>query len=174
MPALIIALIAHGVLGGIDVLLNHELLARVPSLPDARVEQGLHSARELIFAMLFIAVAWWAWHGAAALVLAALLLAEVVVSIIDMVVEPDTRILPVPERVLHVLLFVNLGIIAALLGQTLLAWASLPTALVPVHHGWASWALTALAALALGWSVRDAKSAARPKARRLEAQNQKL
>ncbi len=164
MEPFVIALLAHGVIGGVDVLLNHELIARVPSLPHARLEQALHSCREWIFATLFFATAWFGWHGMAALFIGALVLAELVVSVVDMVVEPDTRSLPVPERILHVLLFVNLGIIASLLGQQLLAWAALPTAVMRLDHGWASWALSALGALALGWSVRDGLSAARPRA----------
>ena len=65
------------------------------------------------------------------------------------------------EGAAHVLLFVNFGVIVALLGQALLAWLALPTGVVPTSHGMASWILSDLALGALGWSVRDALSAAR-------------
>ncbi|HEY0065393.1 MAG TPA: hypothetical protein VGC21_24970 [Telluria sp.] len=163
MAPFIIALLAHGVIGGTDVVLNHELIARLPSQASARTEQVLHSARELAFAILFVALAWFEWHGAAALLIAAILLAETLVSTVDMVVEIDTRILPRSERVLHVLLFTNFGIVLVLVGQALLGWWDLPTAVVRTDHGLASWVLSVMAAASLGWSVRDALSVARLK-----------
>ena len=59
MPPYVYALIVHGVIGGIDVFLNHELLARLPSRPEAAGEERMHSARELLFALLFLSLAWW-------------------------------------------------------------------------------------------------------------------
>lgn len=161
MEPFVIALVAHGVIGGADVIVNHELIARIPSRPNAGPEQGLHSARELVFAALFFALAWFEWHGLAALAIAALLLAELAMSTVDTVLELDTRVLPVTERVAHVLLFVNFGVLTALLGQALLAWSKLATQLVTADYGALSWVLSALAALALGWSVRDALAAVR-------------
>ncbi|SHH45960.1 hypothetical protein [Massilia sp. CF038] len=161
MEPFIIALLAHGVIGGTDVVLNHELIARLPSQASARTEQVLHSGRELAFALLFTALAWGEWHGAAALLIGAILVGETLISTVDMVVEINTRILPVSERVLHVLLFTNYGIVLALVGQTLLDWWQLPTALVPADHGWASWVLSLMALASLGWCVRDALSVRR-------------
>ena len=161
MEPFILALIAHGLIGGADVIVNHEAIARVPAQPNTGPEQLLHSARELIFALLFLGLAWFAWHGAAAFIIAALLLTELAVSTIDTVIEPDVRVLPVTERVAHVLLFVNAGIILGLLGPVLLAWSALPTQLAAADYGAASWVLSALALLALCWSIRDAASATR-------------
>ena len=155
MEPFVLALIAHGLIGGADVVFNHELIARIPAQRNSGPEEYLHSARELIFAALFFALAWYAWHGVAVWFIAALLLAELVVSTIDMVLEIDTRVLPVTERIAHVLLFVNFGIVVTLVGQALLAWSRLPSGIMPVSHGAASWVLSALAVLALGWSIRD-------------------
>ncbi len=83
------------------------------------------------------------------------------VSTVDTVLEFDTRLLPVTERVAHVLLFVNFGIVIALLGQALLTWGKLPTQLVPADYGVMSWVLSALGIFALGWSIRDAFAALR-------------
>lgn len=148
-------LILHGLLAGVDVLLNHELLARLPRQSWAAREELLHAAREAIFAVVFIGLAWWTWHGALAWALAALLLAEVLISTVDVKIEGDTRVLPVPERVLHVILFVNLGALVVLLGQQAIGWHALPTGLAPVQYGWASWLLTALGVAAAAWAVRD-------------------
>lgn len=161
MEPFIIALIAHGLIGAADVIVNHELIARVPALPGSGPEEALHSARELVFAVLFFSLAWFEWHGAAALVIAALLAGELAISTIDQALEFDTRLLPVTERVAHVVLFVNMGIVVALLGQALLAWGRLPTEVVRADYGFASCLLSLLALLALGWSVRDGLSALR-------------
>jgi hypothetical protein len=155
MEPFIVALIAHGVIGGADVILNHELIARIPALPNAGLEQRLHCARELVFGILFSALAWYEWHGAAAVLIALVLAAETLISTADTVIEVDTRILPVSERVAHVLLFTNYGIVLALTGQMLLAWWALPTAVVRIDHGLGSWILSAMALASLGWSVRD-------------------
>lgn len=155
MEPFVIALIAHGIIGGIDVVLNHELIAKIPAQANTGVEQRLHSARELVFAMLFFALAWFQWQGLAAVAIAALLLAELAISTVDTVLELDTSVLPVTERVAHVLLFVNFGIVLALVGQALLAWVQLPTAIARTDYGAPSWVLSALALGALAWSVRD-------------------
>ncbi|MDQ1920404.1 hypothetical protein [Massilia pseudoviolaceinigra] len=157
----LLALIGHGVIGALDVLINHELIAKVPRRRGAAREQRLHSARELVFAALFGALAWFEWHGVFALAIGALLVLELAISTVDQVLEVDIRTLPPTERAAHVVLFVNLGIIIALLGQQLLAWAALPPALVRVDHGWASWILSGLAIASLGWSVRDGLAASR-------------
>jgi hypothetical protein len=160
-PLFVYVLVLHGVLGGIDVILNHELLARLPGRADTGEEEGLHSAREFIFAAGFASLAWWEWHGALVWWIAALLLGEVLVSMRDVVVEGNIRILPVPERILHLFLFMNLGVLVALLGLALRDWWQLPTGAVRVDYGWASWALSALAVVALGWGVRDGLNAVR-------------
>ncbi len=154
-------------MGGLDVIVNHELIARPPEL-------GLHSARELIFALLFAALAWFEWYGLATLAIVALLLGELLVSCVDTVLEPAVRVLPPSERVAHVLLFVNLGALGVLLGSVLLEWWKVPTAVAPTNHGWASWVLSAMALGALGWSVRDALSAARTPENKETGQGERL
>jgi hypothetical protein len=152
LPAL---LVAQGVMGAIDTLLNHEFLEGLPHRRGARGELRLHALREALYATLFLGFAWFAWLGALAPVLGVLLAAEALVMLSDEVLENRTRVLPQNERALHVLLTINFGAIAALLVPILAEWWTRPTALAPAHHGWASWALTALAAAALAWAVRD-------------------
>jgi hypothetical protein len=65
------------------------------------------------------------------------------------------RVLPHNERLLHVLLTLNLGFIIALLAPTLIDWASLPTEIVGVDRGWLKWPLSALALFGAIWSARD-------------------
>ncbi|MES3024869.1 MAG: hypothetical protein V4857_25135 [Pseudomonadota bacterium] len=155
LPPFAAALLVHGIIGGTDVLLNHELIAKLPSLPNAGAEQGLHCARELVFAVIFIALAWWEPGGVFSWAIAALFLAELIVSTVDTVLEVKIRVLPVSERILHVLLFVNLGIVMTLLAQVLPGWAARDSGLRFVHYGWASWVLSAMAGASLLWSLRD-------------------
>ena len=63
MPSYVAALLVHGLLAGIDVLLNHELLARLPKRPGSSEEELLHCLRELIFFILFAGIAWFSWNG---------------------------------------------------------------------------------------------------------------
>jgi hypothetical protein len=161
MPLYVLALMLHGALGGIDVILNHELLAKLPKRADTGEEEALHSGREFVFTALFIALAWFEWHGVYAWCIAVLLLAEVLISMRDVVVEGDIRILPVPERILHLFLFMNLGVVLLLVGMALRHWAASPSGVVLVDHGWASWVLSALALPAVAWALRDGISALR-------------
>jgi hypothetical protein len=165
VPPFVYVLLLHGVLGFIDVVVNHELLAKLPSRRDAAEEEGLHALREFIFACLFASLAWYEWHGALVWWIGALLLAEVAVSTRDVVVEGDTRILPVSERVLHLLMFVNLGVLITLVAYAMTWWRGGEAVLVRVDYGWASRVLTVMAAGALGWAVRDGMAAMRGKDR---------
>lgn len=148
-------LIAQGVIGGIDTLVNHELIVKLPKRLDARTEIGLHSIREAIYGALFAGLALFAWHGAWAAVIGALLVAEVIVDACDEYVENRTRVLPQNERVLHFVLALNLGLITAVLAPLLLQWWSQPSALEPIERGALSWVLVALAVGAMVWSIRD-------------------
>jgi hypothetical protein len=145
----------QGVLGGIDTLVNHEWLARLPRRSDARGEIGLHSLREANYAVLFGGLAWFSWHGAAAWLIAALLIAEIFITARDEWIENRIRVLPQNERVMHVFLTLNLGAIIALLVPVLLGWSRHSTGLVTQEYGVLSWLLSALALAAAFWCVRD-------------------
>lgn len=148
-------LLAQGVMGGIDTVLNHELIERLPYRVQARREVGLHSVREAIYGALFCGLAWHEWHGAFALAVAALLAAEVCVTAFDEYVENRTRVLPNNERVLHVFLTLNLGFIIASMVPALWQWGALTTELAPSDKGWVSWALAVLGVASATWSLRD-------------------
>ena len=151
----VILLAVQGVLGGIDTLVNHEWLAKLPQRPEARGEIALHSLREANYAILFGGLGWFAWHGAAAWIIAALLAAEVLITARDEWIENRIRVLPQNERVLHVFLTLNLGAIITVLVPVLAAWSKAPTALGRHDHGALSWLLGALALAGAFWCVRD-------------------
>jgi hypothetical protein len=161
VPVFIYVLLLHGLIGGLDVFLNHELLARLPAQNWSGPEERMHSAREWIFFAIFASLAWFEWHGAVVWWIALLYLAEVLVSARDVLIEGDTRVLPAPERVLHLFLFMNLGALVVLVGQVLPGWHEMPAAVVRTDYGWASWVLSVMAAGALVWAIRDGISARR-------------
>lgn len=152
LPAL---LLVQGVIGGIDTLLNHEMIERLPHRPEARTEVGIHVLREAAYGALFLALAWQAWHGGYAVFIGVLLVAAIIIDAIDELIENRTRVLPQNERMLHFLLILNLGFLTLVLAPTLLDWVSQPTRLAPVDHGLLSWCLSALGLAAIGWSLRD-------------------
>jgi len=151
-------LVLQGLVGGTDTLFNHEIVERLPQRLEARGEIALHALREAIYGTLFVGLAWSAWHGVAALAVAALVVAELVVTATDEFVENRIRVMPQNERVLHVLLTLNLGVIVAVLVPILRAWAGQPTERVPVDHGALSVALTLLGLASWAWSIRDARA----------------
>ena len=152
---LLVLLIAQGILGGIDTLFNHELIARLPHHVEARTEIGLHSIREAIYGIWFGGFAWLAWHGAWVALIGFLLVAQMIVDASDEFVENRTRTLPQNERVLHFFIVLNFGLIAAVLILMLIDWASEPTRLELTSHGVMSWILSALSVAAIAWAVRD-------------------
>ena len=148
-------LLAQGAMGGFDTLVNHELIERLAHRPEARREIGLHSIREAIYAVLLGGLGWFAWQGALALVIAALVVTEIVVSTVDEWTENRIRVLPQNERVLHVFLTLNLGAIVALSVPLIAEWSAAPTGFSPRNYGFVSWLLSAFAALGVFWSLRD-------------------
>jgi hypothetical protein len=148
-------------LGALDNFWHHEIREALPGKREARVEVALHAGRELCYALLFAALAWWEWRGAWAFALLGLLAVEIVVTLVDFVVEDATRRLPKAERILHTVLAINFGALLAVFAPTLLAWARLPTGVVHVDHGLGSWLLTAAAVGVLAWSIRNALAARR-------------
>jgi uncharacterized protein (TIGR01777 family) len=141
-------------LGALDTLWNHEIVERLPSRRGARHELLAHALRAFAYAGLFVALAWREWHGFWALLIAAVLLFETAVTIIDFVIEDRTRRLPAFERVLHTVLTLMFGVVLMAMAPVLTAWFEQPTARVEVSHGFSAW-LTAMAVGMAAWGVRD-------------------
>ena len=156
MNAVFVLLAVQVLAGAFDTFWHHELVARLPRRAAARRELMLHSTREAIYGVVFIGLGWTEWHGALAILLGAVLLVEVVLTLVDFLEEDCSRKLPPSERVLHTLLAVVYGLFLAALAPHLLAWAGSPTGFAWTPHGFASWAMTVFAAGVFAWSARDA------------------
>ncbi|MES3024261.1 MAG: TIGR01777 family oxidoreductase [Pseudomonadota bacterium] len=118
----------QGCLGAYDTLYHHELTEALPGRASARLELAIHSLRSIIYFFMFVGMAFWAWHGAWALVLLLVFAVEIGLTLWDFVVEDKTRLLPWTERVTHTLLTLNGGALMALLAVNAVAWMQLPTA----------------------------------------------
>ena len=147
-------LAAQGLMGAADTLFNHEFLERLPQRAEARREIGLHSIREALYAVIFIGLGWFQWHGALVLCMALVLVAQIGVDALDEWTENRIRVLPQNERLLHFFLVMNLGAIALCLVFS--GWHDQPTALVMRESGGLSWLLLLFGVSSAAWSVRDA------------------
>lgn len=156
---LLVTLAFHAALAGVDVLLNHEWLVQLPRQYNAALELRLHSAREMIFGLIFTAIAWGQWHGVTAWFIVGLLLIEFVITVTDTVVEVDTRKLPITERINHVFLYINYGFICLSFAFVWAGWSAEPTAIIFAYHGVLTWILTLAALGAMFFCIRDATAA---------------
>lgn len=161
MSVVLLFLIIHGMLGGIDVLINHELKERLPVRASAKKEELLHSIREGLFAIAFLGLGWVQWKGNWAVVITGIILAEIVVTLLDALTEDRTRQLSRFERVIHTLLFINTGLYLSLLAPVLWHWYSLPLGLTITNYGWTSVALSLIGVFSMIWCIRDAVAALR-------------
>ncbi|MBC9032713.1 TIGR01777 family protein [Sphingomonas sp. JC676] len=154
-------LLAQIAMGGFDTLYHHELTQRLAWKPRAALELKLHGVRNLIYAVVFLALGWSAPTGGWATALLALLLTEAGITLWDFVEEDRTRLLPASERVTHTLLTLNYGVVLALLVPDLWSRAARADALPLVWNGWLSVIFAAAAAGVVLFGLRDMAAAAR-------------
>ncbi len=155
MEIVIYVLIFQGLLGGFDVMWNHEWKENLPGKLTANLEQKIHGLRELLYAVIYIGLAWYSWNGIWAWILFGVLIVEILLTAWDFVVEDKTRKLSPNERVIHLTLSMGGGAYVALLIPELLRWTQLPSGLESVEYGMLSWILTMFGVGVFGWGVRD-------------------
>ncbi len=158
MNTIFFLLSVQAVMGAFDNLWHHELQAKLPQRISARYELALHAAREAIYGVVFIGLAWFEWRGAFAAVLVVMLLTELGITLADFLEEDRTRKLPPFERVLHTLLTISYGLFLGFLAPMLLGWAQLPTDMAFTPHGWISWLCTLYGVGVMAWSVRNVRA----------------
>ena len=149
------------VLGLVDVVVHHELIARLPWRAGAGRELRLHGARNLAYAAVFLMLAWVVPLGWSSLLLAGLLAIEVAITFVDWFVEDSTRRLPSSERALHGLLAINFGALVALLAPVIWDWLHAATSIRFEHRGIWSWLASAAGVGLLVMAARDFTAARR-------------
>ncbi len=142
-------------MGAFDTLVHHELLERLPWRPTQRRELALHGLRNLIYAVLFVALGWFETDGVLAIAILALLGAELVITLVDFVEEDMSRKLAASERINHTLLALNYGAILVLLVPVLIGWAERRTELAHADRGWWSILAASSAAAVMIFGLRD-------------------
>ena len=152
----------QGVIGAFDTAYYHEWRARLPAQgAQCASELKLHAARDFFYAVLFGTLPWIAWHGRWVLVLVSVLIAEIVLTLIDFVVEATVRKplgdVYAGERVTHAVMGIVYGAMIASLIPVLIEWARLPTALVSAVANVPDSLRWAIAIMAVGVSVSGAR-----------------
>jgi hypothetical protein len=155
-------LAVQGIIGAFDTLFYHEWQAQLPGrVPATAPELKLHALRDFLYAVLFGTLPWLAWQGLWVLVLAAVILAEIILTLADFVVEAGVRKplgdVYAGERVTHAVMGILYGAMVANLLPVLWHWWSLPTALVRTDAvpEFLRWTLAAMAAGVFLSGARD-------------------
>ena len=126
-PLLWILIAIQIAMGVFDTFYHHEFTERLAWRPSQRFELKLHGVRNLLYALLFLVLGWLEVHGILAMLIIAVLVAEIVITLMDFVEEDMSRKLPASERINHTLLAINYGAILVLLLPVLIDWAMQPT-----------------------------------------------
>ena len=126
----------QGVIGAFDTLYYHEWRAQLPARGrTAASELKLHAARDFFYAVLFATLPFVAWQGRWVLVLIGVIVAEIILTLTDFVVEIAVRKqlgdVYAGERVTHAIMGILYGAMVAHLIPVLARWWTLPTALAP-------------------------------------------
>lgn len=167
MGMVLYLLAALAFLGGFDTLYYHEWRAKLPAMGNsARSELRLHALRDFVYAILFLALPWIAWHGLYALVLTLLFLIEVFLTLWDFVVEDWVRkplggLYP-GERITHAVMGIVYGAMVASIVPTLRVWWSQPTEFIKSSSRFPaalSWTLTGMAVGVFLSGIRDLSAA---------------
>jgi len=162
MTPLLWTLIAIQVAMGVfDTFYHHEFTERLAWRPSQRDELKLHALRNWLYALLFMVLGSFEVHGFWAMLVIAVLVVEVVITLMDFVEEDLSRKLPPSERINHTLLAINYGAILVLLLPLLIGWAMLPIGIVLASHGVLSLIAVAAAVGAGLCGLRDFAAAKR-------------
>ena len=142
-------------MGAFDTLYHHELTERLAWRASQRRELQLHAIRNFFYALLFVLLGWFEVYGVLAIIVIAVLVAEIVITLMDFVEEDLSRKLPATERINHTLLALNYGAILVLLLPVLIDWAARPVGIELVDHGWLGVMAVVTAAGVAVFGVRD-------------------
>jgi hypothetical protein len=127
-------LAAQGIIGAFDTIYYHEWRARLAARGKAAaIELKLHACRDFLYAVLFGTLPFLAWSGNWALALLAVVVAEIVLTLWDFVVEIAVRRslgdVYAGERVTHAVMGILYGAMLAFLAPVVVRWQSMPTRL---------------------------------------------
>jgi hypothetical protein len=122
----------QGVIGAFDTLYFHEWRARLPArYQTVAAELKVHAVRDVLYAVIFGTLPWLAWEGLFTLALTAILIAEIVLTMADFVVEARVRKsfgdVYAAERVTHAVMAIIYGAMLGVLLPEMWTWWNRPT-----------------------------------------------
>lgn len=148
-------LLVQATLGAFDTLYYHEYKLRLPHGDHTAIELRLHAVRDFCYAIIIASLGFVTWNGTWAWVLAAILFAEIIITLWDFVEEDKVRKLPAGERCTHAIMGIIYGAFLAYLAPDLWQWSSEPTGFGASYHGIPAWLLSLIAAGVFLSGVRD-------------------
>jgi len=127
-------LLLQGVIGAFDTFYYHEWKAKLPARgKTAAPELFLHAGRDFFYAIIFGTLPFIAWQGKWVIVLAFILIAEIVLTLWDFIIEKFVRKelgdVYAGERVTHAIMGIIYGAMIAFLIPIMIEWWSMPTTL---------------------------------------------
>lgn len=148
-------LMVQATLGAFDTLYYHEYRLRLPHGEHTGFELLLHALRDFAYAVIIGSLGFVTWQGAFTYVLATLLFAEIVITLMDFIEEDKVRRLPPGERAMHSIMGIVYGAFLAYLVPEMLRWAAQPTGFGVAYHGFPAWVLSIIAFGVLLSGIRD-------------------
>ena len=153
----------QGIIGAFDTLYYHEWKARLPARGrESAPELRLHAMRDFLYGVMFATLPWVAWHGRWAVVLVLVLVAEIVLTLWDFVVEIAVRRslgdVYASERVTHAIMGILYGAMIAYLIPVMIGWWRMPTQLAldpPAIPELLRWGLGVMAVGVVVSGIRD-------------------
>ena len=145
----------QGVIGAFDTIYYHEWRARLPSRGlQAAPELRLHAARDFLYGVLFCTLPWLEWQGTWVVLLVGIIVAEIVLTLWDFVVEIDVRRtlgdVYAGERITHAVMGILYGAMVGYFVPSLLHWWSLPSGLMPTTAVIPDWLAISLTLMGIG------------------------
>lgn len=155
-------LLIQASLGAFDTLYYHEYKLKLPHGDHTQLELKLHATRDFAYAIIIGSLGFVIWQGWLAYALAAILLAEIVITLWDFIEEDKVRKLPPGERAMHAIMGIVYGAFLAYLVPEMVKWAKEPAGFGPKYHGFPAWMLLLLAIGVFISGVRDMIASLRP------------
>ena len=154
-------LLLQASLGAFDTIYYHEYKLRLPAGDHTALELRLHAARDFAYAVIIGSLGFVTWTGDFTWVLAALLLAEICITLWDFIEEDKIRKLPAGERAMHAIMGIVYGAFLAFLIPQMLEWSGTATGFGPSYHGFPAWLLLTLAVGVAVSGIRDLAASGR-------------
>ncbi|MCH8329934.1 MAG: hypothetical protein IH946_00900 [Bacteroidetes bacterium] len=155
MTTALIILIIQAAMGAFDTLYYHEYMLGLPWKKQAAKELQLHAFRDFIYAIMLITLAWFEVYGIFSFILAGLILAEILITLLDFIEEDRIRNLPAGERIMHTLMTFVYAIFLSVFAPVIWNWFAQPSDITPVNYGWISILLSLFSAGVLFSGIRD-------------------